>query len=532
MSFQQGLSGLNASAKSLDAIGNNIANSGTAGFKGASARFADVFAASLAGAGASQVGIGTSLNSVFQQFTQGNITATNNPLDLAINGGGFFRVSDEVGVASGNVAYTRNGQFSVNKDGYIVNGEGLFLTGIQADPVTGIVPSSGQPGAIRLDTSLIDPNATTQSRIQFNLDSREVPPTDGADPSTVTGSAIPGTLTITAATNDVLTLTIDGVGPQNITIPPGTYANAAALASAVEDAINANATFTTSGVGVDVTTNSSGLIVITNRSVGSIGTQGTGSTLALGGGNGEANLLGGAPVVVAGADTFDATDPLSYTTSSAQTVYDSLGNPHNMALYFVKTSQANTWQMYITLDGGSQVGPNTLSFDSSGNLVTAMPLQQNFGLLNGALDLDYTLDLSGSTQFGTTFGVNTLTQDGYTSGRLSGISVSDDGTVQGRYSNGRTRDMGRLVLATFQNPNGLQNVGGNLWAETADSGQPIEGTAGQGNLGLVQSASVEDSNVDLTAELVNMITQQRAYQANAQTIKTQDQILQTLVNLR
>ena len=140
--------------------------------------------------------------------------------------------------------------------------------------------------------------------------------------------------------------------------------------------------------------------------------------------------------------------------------------------------------------------------------------------------------MTGTTQYGSTFGVNSLTQDGYTSGRLSGLSVSDDGTIQGQYSNGRTRDMGRLVLASFQNPNGLENIGGNLWRETADSGQPIEGTAGQGSLGVIQSAAVEDSNVDLTAELVTMITQQRAYQANAQTIKTQDQILQTLVNLR
>ncbi len=530
MSFQQGLSGLNASAKSLDAIGNNIANSSTAGFKGANARFSDVFAASLAGAGASQVGIGTNLASVFQQFTQGNITSTNNPLDLAINGGGFFRVSDAISPASGNVAYTRNGQFSVNKDGYIVTSAGLYLTGIQADPVSGIVPTSGQAGAIRLDSSLIDPNATTESDIQLNLDSRSKPPTNGATPSTVTGTAIPGTLVITAA-NNTLTLTIDGVGPRNIDIPAATYANTAALAAAVETAINADATFVASGVAVDVSTNSAGRIVVTNRSVGTLGTQGTGSTIALGGGDGEANLLG-APTPVAGTDTFDPTDPLSYTTSTAQTVYDTLGNPHSMSLYFVKTSQANVWQVYVSLDSGTPTTAQTLSFDQSGNLVTVMPLTQTFTLLNGADDLNYTLDLTGSTQFGTSFGVNTLTQDGYTSGRLSGISVSDDGTVQGRYSNGRTRDMGRLVLATFQNPNGLQNAGGNLWKESAESGQPVEGAPGQGNLGVIQASAVEDSNVDLTAELVNMITQQRAYQANSQTIKTQDQLLQTLVNLR
>lgn len=531
MSFQQGLSGLNVSAKSLDAIGNNIANSGTSGFKAANARFADVFAASLAGAGASQVGIGATLSTVFQQFTQGNITATNNPLDLAINGGGFFRLSDATGAASGTASYTRNGQFSLNKDGYIVNSAGLYLTGIQADPTTGIVPSSGQPGALQLDTSLIQPSATTESSIQFNLDSRATPPSGGATHGTVTGLAAP-VLTI-GATEDTLVLTIDGLGPRTITIPNATYTSSGTLAAAVETAINADATFSAAGVAVDVTTNAAGRIVITSRSVGTIGSQGSGSTIALGGGDGEADLFGGAPTPVAGTDTFSTSNPLSYTSSTSQTVYDSLGNPHNLAIYMVKTSQANTWQMYTTLDGGTASTATLLSFNTSGALTTSMPLNQTYTLTNGATSpLTFTLDLTGSTQYGADFGVNALTQDGYTSGRLSGISVADDGTVQGQYSNGRSRDMGRLVLSTFQNPNGLQNVGGNLWRETADSGQPIDGIAGQGNLGVIQSAAVEDSNVDLTGELVAMIVQQRAYQANAQSIKTQDQVLQTLVNLR
>ncbi len=533
MSFQQGLSGLNVSSKSLDAIGNNIANSGTAGFKAASGRFADVFASSLNGTGASQVGIGANLTDVFQQFTQGNVTSTSNPLDLAINGGGFFRVSDAAAVASGNVSYTRNGQFSIDKNGYIVNAGGLFLTGVQADPLTGIVPSSGQPGAIKLDTSLISPNATTESQLSVNLDSRLKPPSAGATPATVTGSAIPASLTIVAGTNDTITVTVDGTGPVSVVIPAGVYTSSGSLAQTVEDLINAAPAFTAAGIGVDLTTNAAGRVVMTNRSVGTLGSQGTGSTIALGGGNGEANLFGGAPTIVAGTDTFNMTNPLTYTSSTSQTVYDSLGNPHNLVPYWVKTSQANTWQMYTSLDGATAQGPLTLTFNTSGALTTSMPITLTNNLTSGATSpLTFTFDLTGSTQYGDSFGVNTLFQDGYSSGRLSGISVSDDGTVQGKYSNGKTRDMGRLVLATFQNSNGLENVGGNLWRETADSGQPITGTAGQGNLGVIQSAAVEDSNVDLTEELVAMIVQQRAYQANAQSIKTQDQVLQTLVNLR
>jgi flagellar hook protein FlgE len=188
--------------------------------------------------------------------------------------------------------------------------------------------------------------------------------------------------------------------------------------------------------------------------------------------------------------------------------------------------------MYTALDGGTPSAATDLVFDSSGNLVTTV-VNQSFALTNGAVTpLAFTLDVSDATQYGDESGLNDMIQDGYTSGRLAGVAVSADGTIQGVYSNGRTRDMGRLVLSTFQNPNGLQNMGGNLWRETADSGQPITGVPGQGNFGVIQSATVEDSNVDLTSELVDMIVQQRAYQANAQTIKTQDQILQTLVNLR
>jgi flagellar hook protein FlgE len=428
MSFQQGLSGLNVASSALNTIGNNIANSGTVGFKGANAQFADIYAASLNGTGASQIGIGATMSSVFQQFTQGNLTSTGNPLDLAINGGGFYRLSDATGISAGTVAYTRNGQFHIDNQGYVVNGAGLYLTGLQADPVTGLVPDSGPAGAIRMDTSLIDPNATTESSMGLNLDSRK-----------------------------------------------------------------------------------------------------------------------GVPAVA----VFDPTDPRTYTSSTTQTVYDSLGNPHNFQMYFVKSATANQWNMYTQLDGdpttlndpvvnGAGIGPITLNFDSSGNLTgtPAMPLAlwpaagYPMAATTGAANIVFTVDLQGSTQYGQDFGVTALAQDGYTAGRLSGVSVAADGTIQGHYSNDRTRDMGRLVLATFQNPNGLQNMGGNLWRETNDSGQPIMGSPGQGNLGVIQSASIEDSNVDLTAQLVDMIVQQRAYQANAQTIKTQDQVLQTLVNLR
>jgi flagellar hook protein FlgE len=141
-------------------------------------------------------------------------------------------------------------------------------------------------------------------------------------------------------------------------------------------------------------------------------------------------------------------------------------------------------------------------------------------------------DFAGTTQFGSAFGVSTLSQDGFTSGRMAGFSVGPDGTVIGRYTNGQTRTLGQVALANFANPQGLQQLGDNQWAESSSSGAPLVGAPGTASLGVLQSSSTEDSNVDLTAELVNMIVAQRAYQANAQTIKTQDAIQQTLMNLR
>lgn len=146
--------------------------------------------------------------------------------------------------------------------------------------------------------------------------------------------------------------------------------------------------------------------------------------------------------------------------------------------------------------------------------------------------MNLTLDYSGSTQFGSNFSINSLSQDGYTSGRLAGFNTGADGTITGRYSNGQSRTLGQVVLASFSNPNGLQSLGGNAWSESSTSGAPLVGVPNSGTLGVLQSSAVEDSNTDLTAELVNLITAQRYYQANAQTIKTQDQVLQTLVNLR
>ena len=265
--------------------------------------------------------------------------------------------------------------------------------------------------------------------------------------------------------------------------------------------------------------------------------------------DGSGTLAGttlGIPTFAATANTggFSITDPASYTSTTSQTVYDSLGNPHTQSLYFVKTAQANKWDVYTSLDGGFPPeidpatglhSPTTVSFDSNGGLLTPKTISTSYTVTTGATrDLTITVDLNNSTQFGNSFGVSSLSQDGYKPGTLSGLTVEADGTILGNFSNGQSRTMGQVLLTNFRNPNGLVSVGGNQWQWTREAGA-VDGAGappGTGTLGVLQSAAIEESNVDLTSELVNMITQQRAYQANAQSIKTQDQILQTLVNLR
>lgn len=409
MSFQQGLSGLNAASKQLEVIGNNVSNANTVGFKQSRAEFADVFANSLNGSGASQIGIGTKLANVAQQFTQGNVTGTNNSLDIAINGGGFYRMSN-----NGTITYSRNGQFQMDKFGYIVDAENKRLTGYVAD-VSGAL-ATGAPAEININTADLKPSATAKVVGLVNLDSR-------------------------------------------------------------------------------------------------------GSTLTAAG--------------------FNPTDPTTYNNSTAVTTFDSLGNSHTLQSFFVKTGPG-VWNVYTTADGVSTTvlpaATATLTFTGTGITpisVPPSPTPVSFPVTTGATTpVNMTLDYSGSTQFGSNFSINSMSQNGYTSGRLAGFNTGADGTIIGRYTNGQSKTLGQVVLANFVNPNGLQSLGGNAWSESATSGAPLVGVPSTGLLGVLQSSAQEDSNVDLTAELVNMITAQRVYQANAQTIKTQDQVLQTLVNLR
>ncbi len=250
------------------------------------------------------------------------------------------------------------------------------------------------------------------------------------------------------------------------------------------------------------------------------------------------NLDANQPVITA---AFDANDPATYNFSTSVQVYDSLGIAHSLVLYFRKTSPGN-WEVQGTLDGAAATGiaPNTLTFDASGAMTSPSPPNLTFTVtsplpngadIGGAGDgvIDMTLN---ATQYALASSITALSQDGRPAGELASVSVTREGRLQARYTNGEVKDIATVSIATFRNPNALISMGDNMWASTLESGQAAVGIPGSGTRGWITGGAVESSNVDLTAELVNMIIQQRAYQANAQSIRTQDQILQTVINLR
>ena len=418
MGFQQGLSGLNAASKNLEVIGNNVANANTIGAKESRAEFGDMYASAISN---TSIGIGVSLQAVSQQFTQGNITTTDNPLDLAINGNGFFEVQNP----SGQTLYTRNGQFQQNKDGFITTNVGLKLVGYPASKDGTIQPGAAVP--LQLPTGGVAPNPTGKVTVEMNLDARK------------------------------------------------------------------------------------------------------GTTLPL-----------AAPLI-------DFSDAKTYNDATSVKVFDAKGQDVALTYYFQK-SATDTWNVYATANGtsvkvdgaGKPLPVTTITFPANGGKPTAplgtvpfdVPSTTN---ATGGTTLPITgvaLDLTGATQYGSGFGVTSMAQDGYAAGQLVSVVIEKSGVVMATYSNGQSKPAGQLELATFRNPQGLSPLGGNLWARSYASGDPTVGTPSSGNIGALQAGSLEESNTDLTNELVNMITAQRIYQANSQTIKTQDQVLQTLVNLR
>lgn len=456
MSFRTALTGLNAASSDLGVISNNIANNNTTGFKASRAEFGDIYSLSDLGTSTRRsIGTGVRLNAVSQQFKQGNLETTSNPLDLAIDGEGFFVLED----TDGATLYTRAGAFGLDKDGYVVNSLGQKLQGYQTNLTTGLI-DIGTEGDLRTQTANIDPKQTTTGEYGINLDSGDM-----------------------------------ALDPAN----------------------------------------------------------------------------------------FDFNDSRTYNFASAMTVFDSLGNDHSLTAYFIKDSTSTpptppsgtaSWQVFFSMDGlgldgnalppaGTATASGTLCFDAFGAITGTLdgagtstgnssfsltnivptngpdPITGN-GTANGSENpintsgtpAGVTIKFDTATQFGSASSTNSVTQDGYTTGRVIGVDVGEDGSISGRYSNGQAKVLGQVILANFRNTQGLSPIGDSSWVETSASGQPVKGPPGTASLGLVRAGALELSNVELSEQLVKMISAQRNFQANAQVISTADQMTQTLLQMR
>ena len=502
MGYQQGLSGLAGASSDLDVIGNNIANANTVGFKQGQAQFADMYANSVATAVNNQIGIGTRMSEVEQNFSQGTITNDDIALHIAINGGGFFQMSN-----NGSLTYSRNGVFQLDKNGYITNADGLKLMGYAAN-ANGII-NTANTVPLQVPTANIAPTATKTITAGLNLNAQD--------------ALKLGTPAVTFPTSTG-TLTNNGVSITDAT--QGTNAD----------------TYT-----INFSSPTTYTITSSNGTTTAPATYSANSPIKLG--NGETITLAGTPAtgdqvqIAPTALAFDPTNNATYSYSTSVPVYDSLGGEQQVDMYFVKTS-AGSWDVYAGKDGNvptTKIG--TAKFDTSGNLVstldnagnpTATLFAFNFSIPNSdgsATPQSLTLKIGGTTQFGSKDGTNSLTQDGFAAGQLTNFTVGSDGTITGNYSNGQTAALGQVALATFANQNGLINLGNNQFQATAASGVAVVAAPGSTNHGSLQGGATENSNVDLTSELVNLITAQRNYQANAQTIKTQQAVDQTLINL-
>lgn len=410
MSFGIALSGLDAAQSDLNVTANNIANASTTGYKSSDSEFSELFSTSAAGVSNTQIGGGVQLSQVQQQFSQGNLSTTGNSLDLALNGNGFFTVSND-----GATQYTRAGSFTTNNQGYVVNAQGQFLQ-VYAPTPSGTFNTTSLQN-LQVPSGDSQPSATTTASMVFNLPAASKPPADSP---------------------------------------------------------------------------------------------------------------------------FSPTDANSYNQSTSLTIYDSEGAAHAASFYFVNTA-AGKWNAYEYIDGAQvNTTPVQLTYDTSGILTGVSdagggtnPEAISFGSYTpaGAKPLNITYNLDDTTQFGATFGVTSETQNGFTTGQLSGVSVSSTGVMQANYTNGQSTVLGQVAIANFPDEQALQQVDNTNWVATYASGAAVYGQAGGAGVGTIASGSLENSNVDITTQLVDMITAQRAFQANAEMVSTENQITQTVIGI-
>ena len=435
MSFNIALTGISAASTDLSTISNNIANNATTGFKRSRAEFADVYAESTFSSASSTTGQGVRVTDIRQEHNQGDLQMTDRNLDLAVEGLGMFRMDD-----NGTALYTRSGNFSLDREGFIVDNQGNNLTGFGVDANAEILPIIGD---LQIDYSDLPTSQSSRIDLIANLDSDAEVPGETYDP--VTGDAVTDSAT-----------------------------------------------------------------------------------------------------------AFNVTDPASYNFQASTLVYDSLGSPEVANTYFQKnngtdwTAFTYVGDQYVSVAGATGADNGTepkgvkLVFGTTGTLDNSLSDTTDDGTFiteaydpasGSAAPMALTFNFGKVATSNNEFGVNSISQDGFAAGRLEDFDIASDGVIYGRYTNGESQAMGQVVLSNFTNESGLRQIGNTNWTETYASGAPATGAPGSASLGNLQSGTLEGSNVDITQELVSMITAQRSFQANAKVISTGDTLTQTVINL-
>jgi len=476
--FNIGIGGLRTSAGAIDVVSTNISNTNTVGYKGADYLFVDQYFRALSSTEVGRAAQGVSNSSVIRQFAQGALRTTSSPLDLAINGQGFFRLSSKTGTDAGLIYYTRNGQLSVDKDGYLVNATGLYLNGFQpnsrADGVTDDI------GPLKLPDAQKAPLATAASTLNVNLDAR-------SDVKKNAGEATP---------------------------KPFDPADDTTYASSTSFSI------------FDATGNKSTVKVYYRRVLDGSDTfrdeSGVSQTRSV-----ENYKLYMSVTNVDGNTSWIKDTDTDSTKEVFETVSDvpagTLANDSDTNDFSVKTLSffggKNTDSIYRDRKSGESVDKTTVAF----SIVTGVA-----GNLNKQ---PITITLTDTSRYSEDFEVKDLVQDGRPVGALNSVSFDESGILYGVYSNGERLVAGQAVLARFKSEGGLSPVAQTLFAETVSSGDALLGVAGSGALGVVRSTSLEEANIDMASELVKLMIQQRNYQANSESIRAQDELLKSTISL-
>ncbi len=487
-----GISGLNANATALTVIGDNIANVNTTSFKSNSSSFANVLSQSLEGSSLSGIGRGVQYWATTPSWSQGSLESTNNPYDLAINGRGFFILSDD----SGSSYYSRAGAFSLDREGNLTNPDGFIVQGYEMDSASEALGSITDI-VIPVGTSL--PQATSEMYTTINLDA------NAAKPGAAEG-VMDSHLVITAekgnAGNIMINLINGGTaGSESVTCSGGI------MTVAIEDGVSTQEQICNA--------------IASHEIIDTAIPNDPGATWELGLGTDSVTLDGGH-------------DSESYSTTI--TAYDSLGSPISLSIDFNRNSTG--WDWSVSASDGTCNSSGSLVFDTAGQLIfpSSNPLISITGMSSGASPLSIEWHLTDSedsiTGYSSPSNTTFLNQNGYPAGTLQSVAVDEEGIVTGSYTNGQLSPLYQIALADFRSYNGLVKIGENLYAQSLASGDALPGTPGGARLGTISPSSLEMSNVDLAQEFVKMITTQRAFQASSKIITTSDEVLSDLISIK